>query len=410
LVDDEGSIIAGHGRLEAARLLRLETIPTIRIVHLNEKQKRALRIADNKIAENAGWDPEILALELQNLIEIDAAVDLTITGFETAEIDLIIESLDDGRDDLALDRVPEIDRTVPPISQPGDLWQLGRHRLLCGDATTADAFTQLMGGDKAQLVFIDPPYNVQIDGHVCGLGKIKHRAFVMAAGELSETEYIDFLSLVFRNLVVFSIDGAIHFVCMDWRHIFELLTAARAGYSELKNLCIWNKTNGGMGSLYRSKHELVFVFKSGRTPHINNVELGRYGRNRTNVWDYPGVNAFGEGRLDALKIHPTVKPVALVADAILDCSNRNGIVLDCFAGSGTTIVAAEQVGRRAFAMELDPLYVDATIRRWHDIAGEAAIHAETNRVFAEIEEFRAANTDGMPVDDIDDNTVTPDVQ
>jgi len=403
LVDAESSIIAGHGRLEAARLLRLETVPTIRIDHLNENQKRALRIADNKIAENAGWDPDILALEIQGLVEIDIDFDLTVTGFETPEIDLIIKSLDDSSDDPALDEVPKIDHAVPPISRPGDLWQLGSHRLLCGDATSSAAFTHLMDGDKAQMIFIDPPYNVQIEGHVSGLGKIKHREFEMAVGELSESEFIEFLSSAFLNLVVVSIDGAIHFVCMDWRHIDEILAAARTAYSELKNLCVWNKTNGGMGSLYRSKHELVFVFKKGLVPHINNVELGRYGRNRTNVWDYPGVNTFGKGRLEALTIHPTVKPVALVADAILDCSNRNGIVLDCFAGSGTTIIAAEQVGRRAFAMELDPLYVDTAIRRWQDFTGEVAIHVETGCTFVEIEKVRVATKGGMPFEDINDD-------
>ena len=407
LVDGTDWIIAGHARFEAAKLLGLEKIPTIQIDHPNEEQKRALRIADNKIAENAAWDMDILAIELQSLIEIDADFDITMTGFETPEIDLIIKSLSDGEEDPAFDKIPEVDRALPSISQPGDLWLLGRHRLLCGYATSAGAFKQLMDGNKAQMIFIDPPYNVLIDGHVCGLGKIKHHEFVMAAGEMSEAEYIEFLSSVFRNLVVFSNDGSIHFIFMDWRHLHELLTAAQAVYNELKNLCIWNKTNGGMGSLYRSKHELVFVFKSGSAAHINNIEFRRYGRNRTNVWDYPGVNTFGDGRKEALTIHPTVKPVALVADAILDCSNRNDIVLDCFAGSGTTIVAAEQVGRRCYTMELDPLYVDAAIRRWHNFTGEAAVHAETGRTFAEIENIHTVNSRGMPVDDADeDNSVT----
>ena len=389
LVDDQGSVIAGHGRLEAAKLLGLTTVPTIRIAYLSPPQKRLLRLAENKVAENAGWDSETLALELKQLIEIDIDIDLTITGFETAEIDLIFKSLDSGGYDPALDAAPEVDRGAPPISRPGDLWLLEKHRLLCGDATRAAAFAQLMGEERAQMIFIDPPYNVPIDGHARGLGRFKHQDFVMAAGEMSEAEFIEFLSAAIGNLVTFSNAGAIHFVCMDWRHVYELLTVARAVYDGFENLCVWNKSNGGMGSLYRSKHELVCVFKSGRARHVNNVELGRHGRNRTNVWDYPGINTFGGDRLDALAIHPTVKPVALVADAILDCSTRRSIVLDSFAGSGTTIIAAQQVDRRAYAMELDPLYVDAGIRRWHDVGGETAVHDDTGQSFTEMLEIRA---------------------
>jgi DNA modification methylase len=238
------------------------------------------------------------------------------------------------------------------------------------------------------MIFTDPPYNVQIEGNVSGLGKIKHREFVMASGELSETDYTALLQTSCGHLVANSVSGSIHFLCMDWRHCWELLGAGRKVYSELKNLCVWNKHNGGMGSLYRSKHELIFVFKNGSTPHINNVELGTHGRNRTNVWDYPGVNSWREGRRDELAMHPTVKPVALVADAILDCSKRGGIVLDCFGGSGTTLVAAEKTGRRGYLMELDPVYVDVTIRRFEQLTGEKAIHADTQLTFDETEERR----------------------
>lgn len=227
------------------------------------------------------------------------------------------------------------------------------------------------------MVFIDPPYNVPIDGHVSGLGRTRHAEFVMASGEMTEAEFTAFLATVLKHLVAHTVDGAIHFVCIDWRHIFELLSAARGVYSETKNLCVWNKSNAGMGSLYRSKHELVFVFKSGRAPHINNVELGRHGRYRTNVWHYAGVNTFRAGRQDELALHPTVKPVALVADAIRDCSRRRGRMLDGFAGSGTTLLAAEQTGRIGYGMELDPRYVDAAIARFAAVTGEAAVHLES---------------------------------
>ena len=388
LIDGEDRIIAGHGRVEGAKLLGLAEVPTVRLDHLSEVERRAYILADNKLAENAGWDREILAIELQHLLEIETEFDLTITGFATAEIDLVIESLGAEADDRA-DEIPALDSNRPAVSRNGDLWLLGEHRLMCGDAREAGAFERLLGGERAQMVFIDPPYNVKIDGHVCGAGRIKHREFPMAAGEMSEDEFTGFLATTFRHLAAHSIDGAIHFVCMDWRHLDEALSAGRAAYSEVKNLCVWVKDNGGMGSLYRSQHELVLVFKSGTAPHINNVELGRYGRNRTNVWQYPGMSSLGAEDRSQLALHPTLKPVALVADAIKDCSHRGGLILDCFTGGGTTVIAAEKVGRRALAMELDPHYVDVAIRRWQDWSGDAAVHTETGQPFDVIAEERA---------------------
>ena len=389
LIDADDGIIAGHGRLEAAKLLGMEQIPTIRLDHLTEAQKRAYVIADNKLAELAGWDDELLALEFQYITEIDIDFSVEITGFETAEIDLLIESLEAGEDGSPEDEVPEV-ADVPPVTRLGDLWHLDEHRLACGDATDPDTYAPLLNGAQAQMVFTDPPYNVSIDGHVCGLGKIKHREFAMASGEMSEAEFTAFLETVLRNLTANSVDGAIHFVCMDWRHLFELLSAGRAAYSELKNLCVWAKTNGGMGSLYRSRHELVAVFKHGDSAHINNVELGRYGRYRTNVWEYAGVNSFGSDRDEALAMHPTVKPVALVEDAILDCSKRGGIVLDAFAGSGTTLIAAEKTGRIGYALELDPRYVDIAVQRWEKVTGGQAVHATSGLTFRETAESRQA--------------------
>jgi DNA modification methylase len=381
LIDRDGEIIAGHGRVEAAKLLGLETVPCVRLEHLSDAQKRAYILADNKLAEKAGWDREILAIELQHLTSLDLDFDVTVTGFEMAEIDLLLGSPASEGD--SVDRVPPIE-CGPAVTQFGDIWQIGRHRLICGDATNAATYARLLDGEKAQMIFTDPPYNVKIDGNVCGLGSVTHREFAMASGEMTEPEFTHFLGTVFANLAEHAVDGALHFICMDWRHMTEVLTAGQSIYSELKNLCVWAKTNGGMGSLYRSQHELVFVYKSGRAPHINNVELGRHGRYRTNVWTYAGINSFGAHRDAELAMHPTVKPVALVADAILDCSKRKGLVLDAFAGSGTTLVAAERTGRRGYGVELDPWYCDLILQRVQEIAKAEALHLETGKSFSEI--------------------------
>ncbi len=389
LIDAEGGIIAGHGRVEAAKLLGLEKVPTIRLDHLSEAQKRAYVIADNRLAQLAGWDEELLAVELKYLSTLDLDFDVEITGFETAEIDILIENFagDDQSDEA--DEVPELEEDLPPISRVGDLWLLGEHRLLCADALKPESYERLMAGARAQMVFTDPPYNVAVDGHVCGLGKIKHREFAMASGEMSESEFRAFLSTVLANLADSCADGALLYTCMDWRHLYELLTAGRNTNLALLNVCVWAKDNGGMGSFYRSKHELVCVFKAGEAPHINNIELGKYGRYRTNVWNYAGVNTLRKGRLEELAMHPTVKPVALVADAVKDCTRRGHIVLDAFAGSGTTIIAAEKTGRVGYALELDPGYVDVAIRRWQRLTGKRAIHADTRVAFEEIAESRA---------------------
>ena len=385
LVDTEGGVIAGHGRLEAAKRLGIAHVPTICLAEMSAAQKRAYVIADNRLAELAGWDEALLAMELQTLTTIGLDFDIEIIGFETAEIDTLIAGLSGAGSEDDADRLPAIDDTGPPIARPGDLWRLGRHRLLCADAARTGAYGRLMDGQAAQMVFTDPPYNVPIDGHVCGRGRARHGEFAMAAGEMSEAEFTAFLETVLGQLASHSNDGALHFVFMDWRHLFALLTAGRKVYKELKNVCVWNKTNGGMGSLYRSKHELVAVFKAGRGPHINNVALGAHGRYRTNVWDYAGVNAFGADRDAELAMHPTVKPVALVEDAILDCSRRGGIVLDAFSGSGTTLLAAERSGRRGFGLELDPKYVDATLKRFRDFTGQEPVQAESGRTLAELE-------------------------
>jgi len=391
LIDHEDKIIAGHGRVEAAKLLGIQEIPTVRLEHLSEAQKRAYIIADNRLAELAGWDNEILAIELQNLLDADVDFEVTDIGFETAEIDLILTNgaIAEAPDPADVVPTPGIG---PAISQPGDLWQIGPHQLYCGNALLAESYVALMEGKSARLVFTDPPYNVPIEGHVCGLGKNRHREFSMASGEMSEAEFTRFLTSAFRNIAAVTCDGSIHFICMDWRHLSELLRAGRIAYSELKNLCVWAKASGGMGSLYRSQHELVAVFKSGAAPHINNVELGRHGRSRTNVWSYAGMNSFRADRDEMLAMHPTVKPVALVADAILDCSKRKDIVLDPFAGSGTTIIAAERVGRICYAMELDPWYVDVALRRITTVTGTEPLLATTGEEFRKLEAQRSVCT------------------
>jgi DNA modification methylase len=381
LVDSRDGIIAGHGRVAAAQLLGMSDIPTVRVDHLSPAQIRAYVIADNKLAENAGWDRNLLALELQEL-SVELNFDVTATGFETAEVDLLIGELGQTEPEEA-DIVPEIDRSKPAISRPGDLWRIGDHFLLCGDALVQASYQALLGSKKAQMVFTDPPYNVPIGGHVSGKGKAKHREFAMASGEMTEAQFTKFLKTTFDRLSTYSANGSMHFICMDWRHMREVLVAATP-YSELKNLCVWAKTNAGMGSLYRSQHELVFVFKNGTAPHINNVELGRFGRNRTNIWNYAGVNTFGKERDAELAMHPTVKPLALVADAILDCSKRGGIVLDAFAGSGTTLIAAEKTGRKGYGIELDPYYADTIIRRFSDVYDLKAVHSQTGKTFEEM--------------------------
>jgi DNA modification methylase len=390
LISDEDEIIAGHGRVEAARLLGMESVPAVRLSHLDAAQRRAYVIADNKLALNAGWDREVLAIELQALIDLD--FDVEITGFSLAEVDLV---LDEAKDASTQSR-PDADDEVPPLIDPvaattrlGDLWLLDRHRLLCGDSRNRETFDCLLEGERIDLVFTDPPYNVPIDGHVCGLGRIRHREFAMGAGEMSREAFTAFLQATLGHAAAFCCDGAIAFVCMDWRHMGELLAAGQAVFSELKNLCIWNKTNGGMGSFYRSKHELVFVFKVGSARHTNTFGLGGTGRYRTNVWDYAGINALRPGRAEELATHPTVKPVALVAEAIKDCSRRSEIVLDPFAGSGTTLVAAEKTGRRARLVEFDPAYCDQAVRRFGQVTGKQAKLAATGQSFEAVAEERA---------------------
>jgi DNA modification methylase len=386
-VDENNNVLAGHGRIEAAKLAGLTTVPVIRLSHLNEKEKRAYALADNRLALDATWDQELLASSLQELAEAD--FELEVTGFEPPEIDIVLDAAAEAKGPDRNDNVPE--PRPEAVSRAGDLWVLGNHRLICGNARESGAYDIIMAGEKAEAVFTDPPYNLPIVGCVGGRGRIKHAEFAEASGEMNEADFTELLSTTCRLMKENSKDGSLHYLCMDWRHAHEMLLAGSANYAKLKNICVWNKSNGGMGSLYRSKHEFVFVWKHGTAPHINNVELGRHGRSRTNVWDYPGINAFGRGRINDLEMHPTVKPVALVADAIKDCSRRNSLVLDPFAGSGTTIIAAERTGRKARAIELDPVYVDVAVRRWQSNTGKTALLAKTGESFDLVEEQRVSS-------------------
>ncbi len=369
IVNSSKEIIAGHGRLEGAKVLKLKQVPVILVDHLTEAQVKAYRLADNQLTMNSGYDTELLRVELADLSSLDLDFDLDITGFELPEIEFLLEgetSKDVDADDEA------IEDDVSKRASFGDVWQLGEHKLICGDSTKVETNQNLMGEELADVILTDPPYNVKISGHVCGNGKVKHEEFAMASGEMTDAEFAAFLEAFILHNIAFSRDGSLHYIFMDWRHIYDLLHAGQKHYTELKNICVWNKDNGGMGTMYRSKHELVALFKNGKDPHINNVQLGVFGRYRTNVWDYAGVNSFGKNQSD-LKMHPTVKPVTLLIDALRDSTHKGGIVLDSFGGSGSTLIACEKSGRKARLIEYSAHYCDVILHRWETLTGETAV-------------------------------------
>ncbi|WP_245305613.1 site-specific DNA-methyltransferase [Bradyrhizobium sp. LTSP857] len=315
-------------------------------------------MADNKIALNAGWDLEILQQELGELASIDLDIDATLTGFSTGEIDVILSrSAADPDDDV----IPATPKT--PKTRLGEIWILGEHRIGCGDSRDAAFLARVIGNDaRIDAAFLDPPYNVKIEGNASPTGR--HGEFAMASGEMSDDQFRAFLKGTLGAAANVSRDGAVHFICMDWRHMDDVTAVGANIYGNLLNLCIWNKCNAGMGSLYRSKYELIFVYRVGSASHLNMVELGKHGRNRTNVWDYASANSMRGGRREDLALHPTVKPVGLVADAIKDVTKHGDLVLDLFLGSGTTLLAAERTGRRFRGIEIDPKYVDVAVERW----------------------------------------------
>jgi len=388
LVSDDLEILAGHGRAAAAQLIGMKQAPIVRLSNLSPAERKAYALADNKLALNAGWDREVLAIELQGLI--DLGFDVEATGFALGEIEVVLdeaaESAPNNTSDDAEDEIPLVGDAA--VSRSGDVWRTGRHRLVCGDARDARAYEALLATERADLIFTDPPYNVPIDGHVCGSGRIRHREFAMGVGEMSSAQFTTFLEQTLGPAAERCRDGAIAFVCMDWRHAEELLAAGKVVFSELKNLCVWNKSNAGMGTFYRSKHELVLVFKKGTAPHVNSFGLGETGRPRSNVWDYPGVSSIGPSRMEELAMHPTVKPTRLVADAIKDCSRRGDLVLDPFGGSGTTLIAAEKTGRSARLIEYDPAYCDTILRRFERVTGKQAMLLATGETFEDVEQQR----------------------
>lgn len=380
VINDTREVIIGHGRLLAAQKLGLREVPTIEVGHLSPHQLQALTIADNKLALNSDWDDRLLGEHFKELSEAGLDFSLDLLGFEVGEIDFTVSTFDRitvaGDDD-----VHEPDRRKPAVVRKGDLWALGSHRLFVGDATERGSYASLLGEERARMVFTDPPYNVPINGFVSGKGRTRHREFAMASGEMSPAQFQDFLSKVCKLLSAHTEEGSLHYLCMDWRHLDAVLAAGKGSYSELKNICVWVKHNAGMGSLYRSQHEFVLVYKQGSAPHRNNIELGKHGRHRSNVWQYAGANSGRRKGENPLDLHPTVKPTALVADAIQDCTKRADVVLDPFLGSGTTLIAAERTGRRCFGMEIDPPYADTIIRRWEALTGRSAcrISSEAKR-------------------------------
>jgi DNA modification methylase len=373
LADKNGTILAGHARFEAAKILGMTQVPVIYVHHLTEVQAKAYSLADNKLTDLSTWDDAKLAVQLKDISELALSFEVEATGFEPPEIDFRIQSLEETE---SLDRADDFRlASGKQVSVSGDVWHLGDHRLLCGNSLERASYATLMAGIQANMVFTDPPYNVKIDGNAAGHGRTSYREFTMAVGELSDAEFTEFLKVALSNASSNVADGGLVYACMDWRHIEQLLVASRTSGLDFINLCVWVKPNGRLGSFYKSRHELVFVFRNGADSHQNNIQLGRFGRNRTNVWNYAPPNPVRAGRAEVAGAysHPTVKPVLMVSDTILDCTQRNAVVLDPFLGSGTTLLAAERTGRRCYGIELDPIYVDTAIERWQRMTGRQAL-------------------------------------
>lgn len=393
LVDVNNILIAGHAVLEAAKRLNIKYVPVLVAEQWSSAQVRAYRLSANRLAELSQWDDALLKVELAAIIEFEETP-IEILGWEIGEIDQMLSADDPNTADDLADVIPQM--ASETVTRLGDLWCLGKHRLLCASSLEPVNWATLMDGAVAAMAFTDAPYNVPISGHVSGLGKKKHAEFQMASGEMSRSEFTVFLIKAIKEMVANLVDGAIFVFFMDWRHMSETLEALAANELTLINLCVWNKNNGGMGSLYRSKHELAFIAKKGKAPHTNNVELGKHGRYRTNVWDYAGANSFGRNRDADLADHPTVKPIALVADAIRDVTNPGDLVIDGFMGSGTTILAAERAKRIAAGIDIEPCYIDVAIRRWEAMTGLKATLADTGETFAAVAARRLIEAEATP--------------
>lgn len=395
IVDTKLRVLDGCARLQLARELMVTTVPVIVVDGLSEAELKALSLALNKLAEDAEWDWDAVADNLKSIIEIDADFDLQLSGFAVPEIDNIILGAEKRG------QVDSIDQDIPapparPVAQEGDLFQLGAHRVYCGSNFAPGCNDDLWSTVSAQALFTDAPYNVPVSGHITGHGKIQHREFPMASGEMSREEFIAFLIESLKAQIACLVDGSLIYLFIDWRHIEELQAAARSLGLTPINMCVWIKNNGGLGSLYRSQHELVFVYRKGDTQHRNNVQLGRYGRNRTNVWNYDGVNSFNPSRRAELALHPTTKPVPLVEDALRDCTKRRDVVIDGFLGSGSTLLAAERTGRVCYGAELDRGYCDLIINRWQRLTGKDAVHAASGRTFRDLKARRHRHRPPLP--------------
>jgi len=383
LIDSERQeVIAGEARLLAAKKLGSKDIPTIQVAHLTPAQIKAFRIADNKIVEGSSWDTEALKLELLDLQEL--GFDLSLTAFELPEIEMLI--LDDEQSLSDEDSIPAPASTT--YLRLGDIFLVGRHTIICGDSRDSLLISSHIDEKLVDIVVSDPPYNLAINGHVLAQNST-HDEFAMASGEMSTTEFTEFLTAWFQSSFMVSKEGSIHYHFMDHHHLKEMLDAGDVVYDKRLNICVWSKTNAGMGSLYRSQHEMCCVFKKGTESHTNNIQLGKFGRNRSNIWTYSGMNTFSSERDELLAFHPTVKNTEMIADILLDASNPGELVLDGFLGSGTTLIAAEKTNRICIGVEIEPKYIDVAIKRFQSISDESIIHKETGLTYEELIKIRS---------------------
>lgn len=388
LIDQDGVIIGGEGVFEIAKACGFTEVPTVRVDHLNETDTRLLRLALNRIAEESGWDTIELTEEWRELQPLAMDLGYEVSGFVTPEIDSLLHQPPSKEREDADDQRVEIGSPGSEVSRLGDLWELGDHLVLCGSSLDMENLQRLMGDDLARMVLTDQPYNVKIQGNVGGLGKHKHREFVQASGEMDEAQFTQFLTTSIATLSAFCRDGALLYMFMDWRHQWEILSGIRAANLTMVNMAVWAKTSPALGAFYRSQHELCFIARKGKAQHKNNIDLGRWGRTRSNVWSYAGVNSFGAGRDEQLAMHSTCKNVSMLVDAIRDASDRGEIVLDGFLGSGSTLIAAERTGRICRGLELDPLYVDTIVHRWERVTGGTAVLRGTGETMVQVAERR----------------------
>lgn len=374
IVDNKNEIVLGANLYLAAKNLNAKTVPTVQLKDLSEKEIKMYSVAMNKILTMGEIDLESIKIDIKDWIFDE---NFTITpeelGLGTIEVDSILFELSgfsasDAEEQNETKAEEAVLSDIPKIVKPGDLIQLGQHRLFCGDSMKAESYTKLLGEEKADIIITDPPYNVKIQGHVTK--KKNHPEFAQASGEMKPEDFINFLNTVTKNLKNFSKSGSIHYLFMDWKHLFELQIATKDVYEKLLNICVWDKGKGGMGSFYRSQHEFCLVYQNGTGSHKNNIQLGKNGRNRSNIWQYPGMNSGTSQAKTLSNLHPTVKPVSMLVDILLDASDFGDIVLDTFGGSGSTLIAAQECGRKARLIEISPDYCDVIIHRWEKMTGK----------------------------------------